>query len=116
MAAKIRKIIMPIDNHEQASFWVKLGFYITGTLLGLGTKLAIINQQRQLTIKDFILHSFVAFACAWLVWAILAHYDHIDLANIASVIVGRYGDQILLLVWKAIKTVIVSFTKNPNIN
>lgn len=111
MEIKTQKITMPLDNNEQANFWVKAGLYITGILLGLGAKLVRLNKDKPLTVKDFLFHSSIAFASAWLVWALLAHYDHLDLANIASVIVGRFGDQILLLAWKAIKNIIINFTK-----
>lgn len=102
---------MPDHQTETTNFLVKAIMYVIGILLGLGTKLAKLNKEQPLTVKDFILHGLVAFACAWLVWALLEHYDHLDLANIASVIVGRYGDNILILLWKGIRNVIISFTK-----
>ncbi len=97
---------MPIDNNESAGFWTKAGLYVIGIVLGLGVKLAVMNKEKVLTVKDFILHGLMAFSCAWIVWAILEHYNHLDLANIASVIVGRYADFILVAIWKAIKKTI----------
>lgn len=89
----------------------KATLYIIGIFLGIAAKLVIVNKEKTLTIKDFILHSTIAFACAWLVWAVLEHYGKLDLANIASVIVGRYADYILLAIWKWIKDIINSTTK-----
>lgn len=91
---------------ETTNFILKAGLYIFGILLGLGAKLALISKEKPLTVKDFIIHSSIAFACAWLVWAILEHYNHLDLANIASVIVGRYADYVLIAIWKSIKNMI----------
>lgn len=113
MQTKIQKITMPIDNNESANFWTKAGLYLIGIILGLGAKLAVMNKEKPLTVRDFILHGFIAFACAWLVWAILAHYDYLDFANIASVIVGRYADFILVAIWKSIKKSIN--TDNPKL-
>ena len=97
---------MPVENEEYRSFLVKISLYIIGIILGLVAKLAVINKEKPLTIKDFILHSSIAFACAWLVWAILSYYGRLELANIFSVIVGRYGDHILFAIWKAIKNML----------
>lgn len=104
---------MPAENHETTNFFVKAGIYLFGILLGLGVKLAKMHKEKPLTKLEFILHSIVAFACAWLVWNLLEHYNRLWMANIASVIVGRYGDQILLLIWKGVKNLIVSFIKSP---
>ena len=70
------------------------------------------SKEKPLTVKDFVIHGTIAFACAWLVWAMLEHYGHLDLANIASVIVGRYADYVLVAIWKAVKNLIN--TKNGN--
>lgn len=98
---------MPIDNNEEyQSILYKIILYVAGIVLGLTAKLALINKEKTLTVKDFILHSSVAFACAWCVWAILAHYDQLEYANVISVIVGRYGDYVLYAIWKGIKNII----------
>lgn len=96
---------------EQANFLIKAGLYVFGILLGLGAKLALMSKEKPLTVKDFFIHGTVAFACAWLVWALLEHYGHLDLANIASVIVGRYADYVLVAIWKSIKKAINSTEK-----
>ncbi len=97
---------MPDHQPEQSSFIIKGALYVFGILLGLGAKLALIHKEKPLTVKDFVLHSSIAFACAWLVWAILEHYGKLDLANIASVIVGRYADYVLVAIWKAIRNML----------
>lgn len=103
---KFKKGKVMSNDNEYGSFFVKAALYITGIVLGLVAKLAYINKERKLTVKDFILHGSIAFACAWLVWALLSYYGHLDLANIASVIVGRYGDWLLFAIFKAVKNVI----------
>ena len=89
---------MPLPDEEYRSFFIKAALYIVGIILGLVSKLAVISKEKPLTVKEFILHSSVAFACAWAVWSILAYYGRLDLANIMSVIVGRYGDYILMAI------------------
>lgn len=104
---KLKNKTMP-DTSEIHNFIYKAGLYILGIVLGVAAKLAILNKEKPLTIKDFILHGVIAFACAWLVWALLEHYGRLDLANIASVIVGRYADYILVAIWKAVRNAINS--------
>jgi len=104
---------MPDHQTETTNFFLKAGLYIFGIMLGLGVKLALISKEKPLTVKDFILHSLLAFSCAWLVWAILEHYGYLDLANIASVIVGRYADYVLAAIWKAIKNMINTKSEKP---
>lgn len=95
-----------MPQHEETSFVVKIVTYTVGIVLGLGVKLAIVNKEKTLTIKEFIAHSLIAFSCAWLVWSILVYYGRLDLANVFSVIVGRYADIILMAIWKQIKKTI----------
>lgn len=102
---------MPTSNEEYTSFLYKAGLYVAGIVLGLGAKLAMMHKEKPLTIRDFVVHGTVAFACAWVVWAVLAHYGRLDLANIASVIVGRYADYILVAIWNSIKQIIHNWTK-----
>lgn len=94
-------------KEEDIKFWLKVGGYMAGILLGLGAKLVVVNKQRRLTMRDFIYHSCIAFAAAWLVWQALDHYGQTALANLVSVIVGRFGDVILI----ASYNVVVDFLK-----
>lgn len=100
-----------MENHDQetTSALVKAGTYIVGLLLGLGAKLALMNKEKTLTMKEFIMHSMVAFACAWVVWYSLRYYGKLELANVCSVVVGRYADLILFSVWKQLKSMIDDF-------
>lgn len=113
MSAKTKKITMSVDNQESSNFLVKAGLYIIGILLGLASKLAMLHKEKTLTVKEFVLHGAIAFSCAWAVWAILAHFGRLDLANIASVIVGRYADWILSAIWKSIRNAINNNSNNP---
>ncbi len=94
---------MGTPEQEQVSFLVKVGSYTAGILIGLAAKLVVVNKEKPLTIREFIYHSAIAFASAWLVWQLMAYYNHTEIANIASVIVGRYGDVILVAAYKRAK-------------
>lgn len=99
---------MAETTEETGRFIIKVGVYIIGTLLGLGAKLAAINYERGLSMKAIIYHTMVAFACAWLVWFGLKQVGQEEFAMPAAVVVGRFGDTILIQVGKAIKKGIIS--------
>lgn len=94
---------MAEGTEETGKFAIRVGIYIIGTLLGLGAKLAAINYEKGLSMKAIVYHTMVAFACAWLVWFVLIHYGQQDYAMPAAVVVGRFGDTIILQIGKAIK-------------
>lgn len=105
---------MPDHPHPEATnIIVKGTLYVVGILLGLCAKIAILYKDKPITVKEFLSQGAMAFAAAWLVWSILEHYGYLDLANIASVIVGRYSDYILIAVWRAIKNLINSKQQKP---
>jgi hypothetical protein len=99
---------MADTENEVRGFFVKAGMYIFGILLGLGVKLVSIGREKKLTLREYINHSIIAFASAFLVWQILSYYGRLDVANVASVVVGRYGDAIIYTVWEKIKEAIKS--------
>jgi len=90
-------------TEETGKAVVKVGVYILGTLIGLGAKLATINYEKGLSMKAVIYHTLVAFACAWLVWFGLQQTGYDEYAMGAAVIVGRFGDLILIQAWRGIK-------------
>lgn len=90
-------------TEETGKLVIKIGVYVVGTLIGLAAKLATINYERGLSMKAIIYHTAVAFACAWLVWFLLSHYGQENLAMPAAVVVGRFGDVLLMQIWRAIK-------------
>ncbi len=92
-------------NNETQGFFIKFGIYLAGVTVGLVAKLSIMHKQRKLSLAEVIMHTAVALASAWLVWNVLDHYKAQDwLKNGASVIVGRFGDSILLAAWQLVKT------------
>ena len=102
-----------MENPETQSLIVKLAIYAGGVGIGLAAKLAMIREDRKLTVWEIAAHSLTAFACAWIVWNVMNHYNAQDWAkNGVSVIVGRYGDYILLAIWKAFKSTINSKNKD----
>jgi len=97
------------SSQETQGFFIKFGIYLAGVTLGLVAKLSVMHKQRKLSMWEVISHTTVALASAWLVWNLLDHYNAHDwLKNGASVIVGRFGDSILLAAWQLVKTWIKS--------
>jgi hypothetical protein len=90
-------------TEEVKNFLFKMSGYAIGVMAGLAAKLVDVSKKRKLTTKEFITHSFIAFACAILVWNLLSYYKRLEVANVVSVIVGRYGDLIILAIWNKIK-------------
>ena len=95
-------------TEEMKAAAIKIGSYTIGVLAGLGAKLAFANKKEKLTLAQFVYHSAIAFACAFLVWNILSYYGRLDIANVVSVIVGRFGDLIIYAIWGKIKDAIAS--------
>ena len=101
-----------MDNvNDSTGFFTKLAVYCGGVLLGLGARLAIIHKEKNLTMKEVLSQSTVAFASAYLTWAILQTYAHPEMANVCAVIVGRFGDSILMMAYRAIRTAAKEFLK-----
>ena len=90
-------------SEEIKNFLLKMSGYAIGVLAGLAAKLVDVSKKRKLTTKEFITHSLIAFACAILVWNVLSYYERLEVANVVSVIVGRYGDLIIIALWRKIK-------------
>lgn len=90
------------SNHEDNNLIIKLLIYIGGVTMGLTAKLATINRKGELTFKEILFQTAVAFACSFIVWAALYYTDKPNAAIIASVIVGRFGDSLLMAIGKGI--------------
>lgn len=93
---------MPDNNPETNSLLVRIGIYAAGTILGVGAKLAMLNNENKLTMKTIIFHSVVAFATAWIVWWMLEGKLNENILVAVSVVVGRFGDVILISFGKGI--------------
>lgn len=107
-----RKAKKAMENESQ-NFLIKLGIYIAGVTIGLMAKLALIKKDRELTLWEGIAHAVTAFASAFIVWNVMNHYHAEDWAkNGVAVIVGRYGDAVLLLIWTTFKKVISTKSKD----
>lgn len=85
----------------------KIAVYSIGTILGIAAKLATLNKEKALTMKDVLFHSIIAFATAYLVWWMLDGKVSESLLISISVVIGRFGDVILLAVGKGIKNFIL---------
>ncbi len=93
------------------SFYTKIVIYVGGTLIGLIAKLATLHKKQSMSKKEFFARAATAFACAWGVWQTLEYSNNLKLAAMLSVFVGRYGDELLFLLWKQIKDGVNKF--NP---
>lgn len=102
---------MEENSQEQGPFVIKLGIYAAGVVIGLVAKLATINNERNLSWREIIFHTSVAFACAWVVWLVLASMGKHDMALIAAVIIGRFGDSMLIAIGKSIRKGILNIFK-----
>lgn len=98
------------DNHGtddlRSWFWqfvFKVGGYLLGVLIGLSAKLAQKHKENKLTWSEGILQSSLAFAAAWACWHWLEYLDQESLKLPVSVFVGRFGDNILLIIWDFLK-------------
>ncbi len=99
-------------DKESENFIIKILVYAIGVSIGLAAKLSIINQQKKLTLSVAFMHMFIALSAAWLSWFVLDYYHAQDwLKNGTAVIVGRYGDYILIAGWKAFKLMVNSKDK-----
>lgn len=99
-------------DKESENIIIKMLVYSIGVSIGLAAKLSIINQQKRLTLSIAFMHTFIALSAAWLSWFMLDYYHAQDwLKNGIAVIVGRYGDYILIAGWKAFKLMVNSKDK-----
>jgi hypothetical protein len=100
------------ENQEIRDLIYKLAIYIPGVILGLAAKLSRINRDKKLTIREAIFQTAVAFSTAWIVWFILQYFGYQKLAAPAAVICGRFGDEIMIFIWKYIKISIANVLKS----
>jgi hypothetical protein len=105
---------MPGIPPEDQDFITKIALYVLGTILGIGAKLASMHRVKPVTIKDVIINSSVAFAAAYLVYALLVETGHTHLATISSVLCGRFADDVLSLAWKALKSFLKTTSDDLN--
>lgn len=99
----------PVDNDDWIS---KLVVYIVGTLIGITSKLITIHRESDLTMKEAVFQSSIALACAWIVWWLLQDKIPTGMAAACSVVVGRFGDSMLIAIGKALKSWILNNTNN----
>ncbi len=80
---------------EEQTFWTKVITYIVGVIFGVGARLAIMHKEKNITRKDILVNTSLAFATAYFVWMALHYYGRGDMANVCAVLCGRFGDDIL---------------------
>lgn len=100
------------ENQELKDVIYKLAIYVPGVILGLTAKLSRINRDKKLTIREAIFQTAVAFSTAWIVWFILQYAGYEKLAAPAAVVCGRFGDEIMIWIWKYIRNSIENILKS----
>ena len=86
---------MPPPTNEETSLLTKLGVYLLGVGLGVGAKIATMYKQEPITWKVVIKNTLIAFAAAYLIWQLLYTAGYPQMANVLSVVCGRFADDIL---------------------
>lgn len=100
------------EGHEEVSeIMYKLAIYIPGVIVGLAAKLSRINRGKKLTVKEAVFQTTVAFSTAWLVWFALEYMGYQKLSAPAAVVCGRFGDEIMIFIWKYIRLSIENILK-----
>lgn len=94
-------------NQETHSWILKMLTYLLGVSAGVAAKIAVMYKKKPLNwrdvCKDIAVNSAIAFAAAYLVWAVLTASGHQDAAFMCSVICGRFADDVLKIGWKVFK-------------
>jgi hypothetical protein len=104
---------MENQNNETGPLLLKLVIYAGGVMIGLAAKLATLNMEKPITWPVFLFHTAVALACAWVVYFAFRRAGMDDMAIVASVIVGRFGDSLLMAIARGIrKTILNLFQSN----
>jgi hypothetical protein len=95
-----------LNKQELYELISKIGLFVFGVTLGLAAKLARMNKNERLTLREFVYHTTVAMAAAWGAWHFFILVGRPELATGASVVVGRFADDILLMLWNSFKLLI----------
>jgi len=97
---------MENSNPEQNSFLWKVGIYAIGLVLGITAKLATLADQKQLSWGKAWIHGTIALSSGWCCWWLLESKGMTEIAPVAGAVIGRYGDHMLLAIWKGFKKAI----------
>ena len=82
-----------------------------GVILGLSAKLSKLNRDRKLNLREGIYHATVALSSASVIYFVLKHYHYESWAWPAGVICGRYGDEMIIFIWRWTKITVQTFLK-----
>lgn len=96
-----------MPNSNETTLLFKVLISLLGVILGLWSKLAIMKNNGSLTWNGAIMHTSIAFASSFFVWALCYYNKQEELGVILSVICGRFGDDLLFTGWKVLKKTIL---------
>ena len=92
---------MPDHQTETTNQFIKIGLYILGVCFGLAAKLADMHKKKPITLSTAITELCIAAASAYGMWAYFHYVLHKDdMAIVFSVIMGRYGDAMILNLYR----------------
>lgn len=103
---------MAAEQEGLKELMYKLAIYVPGVMLGLAAKLSRINRDKKLTFREAIFQTMVAFSTAWMVWFALEYLGYPRLSAPAAVVCGRFGDEIMIWVWKYVRMIVENFLKS----
>lgn len=91
---------MQEGQNEFKELIYKAAIFFPGVVLGLSAKLSKLNRNKKLTIREAIFQTAVAFSTAYVVWFILNILGLDEWKAPAMVLCGRFGDEIMIWLWK----------------
>lgn len=100
---------MQEGTNELKELLYKAAIFIPGVVLGLSAKLSKLNRSKRLTIREAIFQTTVAYSTACIVYFILKATNRQEWTVPAMVICGRFGDEIMMWIWKYLRISIEVF-------
>lgn len=96
---------------DSSTFFWKIAIYVGGLVIGITAKLATLYEQDKLNFKKFFLHTSLALSSAWIVYFFLDSRGLSSWMPIAGPLIGRFGDYVLIAIWKMVKERIINSEK-----
>jgi S-ribosylhomocysteine lyase LuxS involved in autoinducer biosynthesis len=72
------------------------------------------HRKKAITLQEAVVNAAIALAAAWIVYNLLEYSGHKEIANVASVVCGRYADDVLKMGWDLIKKFLGNLDEQVN--
>lgn len=86
--------------------------FVPGIIIGLSAKLSKLNRDQKLNWPEALFQTAMAISTAYIAWYILDITGHSKLKAPAMVVCGRFGDEIMLWLWRYIRLTLNSIIKS----